>query len=778
MNSVLLVDDECDLLLLGKKFLEKSGEFSVITIESASVAISYLQKEQVDAIVSDYQMPGIDGISFLKAVREQFGDIPFILYTGKGREEIVAMAIDNGVDFYLQKGGDPKSQFTELAHKIKKSIERVQALRRLAENEERMRLALDGTKEGHWDINLATGKSFVSPSGCEMLGYTPEEIQDYGGFKWRKLLHPDDIPKTNAALQDYYEGKSGFFQMEQRLQMKNGDWKWILCRGKVVEYDDNNRPIRYVGTNTDITEQKRAKSDLKESRDYLNQIFSSVKEGIMLIDSHTHEILDINPAALEMIGAKKEDTLHRNCHKFICPAELGKCPISNLHQTVDNSERALLTAGGKNIPIIKNVVPFSFQGRDCLLETFIDNSERKKAHDNLLVAYKQISDAEEELQYQFNELKTLKNTLQASETKFRTIIETTPDVIWDLTIDGIFTYVSSRSNDILGYSPEELIGTSIIDLLPWKSGEEGKNDLIDKMLREYGHFSIDIPFLHKDGKEIIINIRSTHLVDGKGYRIGFRCVVRDVTERIRSMKALSEQTRQVEHLSEQKDLFLYQLAHDLRTPLTPIVGMGPLLLEGITDPDSRELIEIFFNSIQYLQKMVEDILVNAQLNRTNTLHSLEIYDLSHLIDLAIDANQFLADQKELKVENYVQPGINILISKIYANLVFRNLINNAVKYNSPHGMVTISALIIDQDVAISIQDTGIGISSEIIDKIWDELFTGDHARHDPLSKGFGLSIVKKIIELHGGTIEVFSGGYLKGSTFTVYLPMIREKERS
>jgi DNA-binding response OmpR family regulator len=114
---VLYVDDESGLLEIGKMFLEKSEDFAVVTCDSAAAALDLLKKEEFDAIVSDYQMPGLNGIPFLVEVRAQWGKIPFILFTG--REEVVIESINFGADFHLQKGGEPTSQFAELEHKIR-----------------------------------------------------------------------------------------------------------------------------------------------------------------------------------------------------------------------------------------------------------------------------------------------------------------------------------------------------------------------------------------------------------------------------------------------------------------------------------------------------------------------------------------------------------------------------------------------------------------------------------------------------------------------------------
>ncbi len=238
--SVLYVDDEEGLLALGKIYLERIGLFEIDPILSAPEALDKLSLKEYDAIISDYQMPGMNGLEFLQQVRKRFGSVPFILFTGRGREEIIIKAIENGVDFYIQKGGDPRSQFAELSHKLKIAVER-----------------------------------------------------------------------------------------------------------------------------------RRAVVDIQENRDYLNQIFSSVKEGIIIVDAQTHTIIDLNPAAAALFKAEKEEIIGKICHKFICPTDYGSCPITDLHQQVDNSERVLVTAEGKHLPIIKNVALSILKGGNASLKHFL-----------------------------------------------------------------------------------------------------------------------------------------------------------------------------------------------------------------------------------------------------------------------------------------------------------------------------------------------------------------------------------------------------------------------
>ncbi len=115
MISALYVDDEPALLELGKIFLERAGDIRVDTVASAPEALIKIRSATYDIIISDYQMPGMDGIALLKIIRSEYPALPFIIFTGKGREDVVIEALNGGADHYIQKGGDQKSQFAELS---------------------------------------------------------------------------------------------------------------------------------------------------------------------------------------------------------------------------------------------------------------------------------------------------------------------------------------------------------------------------------------------------------------------------------------------------------------------------------------------------------------------------------------------------------------------------------------------------------------------------------------------------------------------------------------
>ncbi|RXE57176.1 hypothetical protein ABH15_03400 [Methanoculleus taiwanensis] len=176
-----------------------------------------------------------------------------------------------------------------------------------------------------------------------------------------------------VVARDITERRRAEKQLEQyRLHLED------LVRDRTSELSAVNTHLK-----TEIDERRRAEEDLRESRQYLETILASIQAGIVVIDPKTHLIADANPAALRMIGASRAEMLGKECHRYICPQQRGNCPITDAGQRIDNAERALITAHGTRLPILKTVVPVHLKGEEYLLESFIDITERKQAEEEL-----------------------------------------------------------------------------------------------------------------------------------------------------------------------------------------------------------------------------------------------------------------------------------------------------------------------------------------------------------------------------------------------------------
>jgi PAS domain S-box-containing protein len=453
MYSVLYVDDEPSLLELAKIFLERKDSFTVTTKTSAKEGLDALKNRAFDAIISDYAMPGIDGIEFLKTVRAENPSIPFLLFTGKGREEIAIEAIDNGADFYIQKGGEPKAQFAELSHKLGMAIQRRRAEQSLRESEQRYKAVVEDQTEFICRFNKDWTYNFVNDAFCRYFQKKPEEIL---GKKFFTRIPAKDLPdlvKHFASL----SRENPTATIIHRVISDEGKVKWHRWSDRAI-FNDAGEIIEYQSVGQDISDQKETELELAYKKDYLDAIFSSVKAGIVIIDTKTHVIVDANPAAMEMIGAGEEEIIGKVCHSFICPAEEGKCPITDLGQCVDNSERVLRTKDGMKKSIIKYVSPTKLYGRDCLLETFLDNTARKQLQEEAEAAYSQLSAYEKELKQKFEELQKSQETITESERTYRTIFEHTGTAMMIVDEDKTISLMNSKSEQLSGYTKEEIEG--------------------------------------------------------------------------------------------------------------------------------------------------------------------------------------------------------------------------------------------------------------------------------------------------------------------------------
>ncbi len=270
MPAILYVDDEPELLTLCRLYLEKDGRYTVDTAESAAEGLKKLRAGQFDAVISDYLMPESDGVDFLRQVRLEFGNIPFILFTGKGREEVVIEAINHGVTCYLQKGSDPASRFSELGRKIEGSLREngsdTTCRDKTRELDQFFTLALDllciADTDGHFRR--------LNPAWETALGWRIDELE---GKKFLDLVHPDDLAATLKAMEDLRTGKK-IVNFVNRFQSKDGVYRWIEWRS--FPYGEN---LMYAAAR-DITERKQVEQALQLANKKLNLMAEITRHDI------------------------------------------------------------------------------------------------------------------------------------------------------------------------------------------------------------------------------------------------------------------------------------------------------------------------------------------------------------------------------------------------------------------------------------------------------------------------------------------------------------------
>jgi PAS domain S-box-containing protein len=246
----------------------------------------------------------------------------------------------------------------------------------LNEREMHFRKLAEDAPDLLYRMSLPEGRyEYVSPASLLFTGYPPEEFYKKPGLLY-ELIHPSGKDAFGRQLELLINGKTPP-AAEFQIVHKNGDIRWSLLRTTLVR-DAAGHPLAVEGIVTDITDWKKEQAALEETKEKFRTIVESADTGIILVDAETHVIADANPRALEMIGASREGVIGSVCHRFICPAEAGKCPVTDLGEQVDESERCILTADGRSLPVLKTVVAATITGRNLLIESFIDLSEQKK----------------------------------------------------------------------------------------------------------------------------------------------------------------------------------------------------------------------------------------------------------------------------------------------------------------------------------------------------------------------------------------------------------------
>ena len=233
---------------------------------------------------------------------------------------------------------------------------------------------------------------------------------------------------------------------------------------------------------------------------------------------------------------------------------------------------------------------------------------------------------------------------------------------------------------------------------------------------------------------------------------------------------MKERTTEVESLLKQKNDFINQLGHDLKTPLGPLINLIPLLKRKENNPKKKEILEVLHQDVELMKNLVVNTLELARLNLPKTRFTFEDINLKKEIEKIIENKKIIFNKNNIKIKNKINKKHNVKADKQEFEVLITNLIDNSIKYNNENGEVLLESKEDNDEIIISIKDTGIGLEKKQIDNIFDEFYKADKSRHDIESSGLGLSICKRIVEKHNGKIWVESPGFNKGSIFYFTLP--------
>jgi PAS domain S-box-containing protein len=551
---------------------------------------------------------------------------------------------------------------------------------------------------------------YVNQAGTELFGITEEKIRQ--GLNVVEFMTPEEIERMKRGLATVLAGAKSSGEIYS-LKKADGNLMRAIIHTSPVHRDGEISGFR--GIVTDISDRVNLEEALTESQEYLQSLLWSVQVGIVVIDAKTHTIVDANPAALAMIGATKDQLVDRTCHKLICPAKPGECPVTDQGLVLDNSERSLLTRDGRSISIIKYVVPVMLQGRSCLLETFIDNTARRQIELELMESRERLSG----------------------------ILHASPVGVFEMDGEGSVIYVNERWVEMTGLSLDAMKGRRWTDILhPLDKDRVGKD--VENRIRNRLVPRNEARIIRPDGTILWVYAQAVPLYDAEGGIRGYAGTITDITDRKRDEDAIQLANKKL-------NLMNNITRHDILNTITGLLGCVDMAKATNSVDERLELL----NDIKDLTRVIQ-----RQIAFTREYQEVGVH-----LPLWQNVNDVIARIRE----NFTSSGLTIIVdlenTEIYADplleKVFYNLVDNAIRYGEHITTISFFFQISDKGLSIICQDDGAGIPAESKARIFE--------RGVGRNTGMGLFLTREILGITGITIEE-NGVYGLGARFEILIP--------
>ena len=302
----------------------------------------------------------------------------------------ILQALENRDDIGLPQNIIPKvgsKELCNLASSMNSMIKTIKTSKeKLKESEFRWKFAIEGNNDGLWDWNIKTSKVFFSKQLKDMLGYHEDEFKGFY-YEWEKRIHPDDFDRVKRALNNYLNDCKQKYNIRYRILCKDGTYKWILDRGVVVKKDENNKPLRMIGTHNDISEEIESEKKLKYQKEEFETIFNYSKDGIAIIDLDTN-FLKFNDSYLALTGFSKEELLSKSCFELTAPEDVSRTKEALKHVLkygfIESFEKTCIIKKEKRIDV--NVSISLLPDKKRLLMVTKDISSIKLLHEQSKLA--------------------------------------------------------------------------------------------------------------------------------------------------------------------------------------------------------------------------------------------------------------------------------------------------------------------------------------------------------------------------------------------------------
>ena len=562
----------------------------------------------------------------------------------------------------------------------------------------------------------------VNPEFCRFLGYTREELL---AKTVETVTFPDDRPESMRRIHEALAGQRTVFNMEKRYLHKDGSVVWGRTTA-VYKLSGMDSHLASVAMIQDITSEKLAQEVAQASEATLKSILMAAPVSAGLVCKRVMTL--VNRWMIDELGYTEAELIDQSARMlYESTAEfdrVGREQYSQIsREVVGETQTRFKRKNGKMIDVLLRWVPIDPENFDAgIIFTAANVSE-------IIRVEKELRNALDATETAHNQLSTILNSVRAG------LIVVNPD--------GMILMANPAAEVFLGLKACEMVGVPVAEIIvDPEFMERVRLALAGGEKSAPIHLTLDnVP----EVKQRFLQIKVASMKETPGDVLGAVAILHDVTR---------------EHeINQMKDEFITTAAHELRTPMTSILGYTELMLEQIEQfeiEQLKEFLQIIFDRSTALSQIVSDMLDLSRV-QSGRLVSLEQVsgDLVDLVRQILPSYKYNDNQCKVLVDAEEELPL-ILFDPYKMTQVFDNLISNAIKFSPDGGAIKVALKTTSDEIVVTVEDQGLGMSPEQQEKVFDKFYRVDSSNTAISGLGLGMSLVKSIIEVHGGRIWVKS----------------------
>jgi PAS domain S-box-containing protein len=689
-------------------------------------------------------MPEMNGIELLKRVRATDKRIPFIIFTGKGREDIAIEAFESGADFYVQKGGSPTPQFADLAQKLRVSVERRIAENQLREQREEHERFFTVSRD-LFCIMTPTGHFVqLNPEWERVFGYPIKELE---GKHVLDYLHPDDVETSKSVLAELAK-KNPLTNFINRFRSRDGSYRSLEWRS--YPYDGK---LLYASAR-DITERLQAEAVARESAEFYSTLFINNHAAMLLLDPDSGQIVDTNKAACMFFKYSHEDLTKKYIY------DLNKRPKNEVLKELAEAKRKkelhyftqyfLPNGDIRDVEVYSGYI--TVKGKSLLYSINHDVTKQKKAERELKTLYGnlekrvqertlQIAKINRELEAEVDQRTKAEETLRQTLSLLNAALESTADAILVVNTSGEMTRFNRKFVSMWNIPPSFLNpwnDKAVHDfMISHLKNPEQSNATMDDLSKKPGEESFDeVAFL--DGRIFERYSKPQKIGD---VIVGRVWSFRDITER-------TQMEQKVARSLKEKEILLKEIHHRVKNNMQVISSLLFMQAETLTDETVKDILRESQNRVKSIALVHEKLYQSTDLDRIDYIDYLRRIT-SHLFE------SFEVNPSRIALKIDAEPVYLNIDKAVPCSLIVNEMLSNSLKHAFPggrKGVITIDLKSRGENFILTYSDDGVGIPETIA---FDR------------TESMGMQLIMGLTEQINGSIVLDRHG---GTKYTITFP--------